>query len=42
MDKNKELKEPCKTALKENNIMKAVGCKTLANNLRKDIGEEEI
>ena len=27
-------------ALKENNIMKAVGCRVLANNLRKDIGEE--
>ena len=29
-------------ALKENNIMKAVGCRVLANNLRRDIGEEEI
>ena len=29
-------------ALKENNIMKAVGCRVLANNLRKDIGEKEI
>ena len=29
-------------ALKENNIMKAVGCRILANNLRRDIGEEEI
>ena len=29
-------------ALKENNIMKAVGCRVLANNLRKDIGEEAI
>ena len=27
-------------ALKENDIMKAVGCRVLANNLRKDIGEE--
>ena len=27
-------------ALKENNIMKAVSCRVLANNLRKDIGEE--
>lgn len=27
-------------ALKENNIMKAVGCRVLANNLRKEIGEE--
>ena len=29
-------------ALKENNIMKAVGCRVLANNLRRDIGEEEM
>ena len=29
-------------ALKENDIMKAVGCRILANNLRKDIGEESI
>ncbi len=29
-------------ALKENNIMKAAGCRVLANNLRRDIGEEEI
>lgn len=29
-----------KYALRENNIMKAVGCRVLANNLRKDIGEE--
>ena len=29
-------------ALKENNIMKAVGCRVLANNLRRVIGEEEI
>ena len=29
-------------ALKENDIMKAVGCRILANNLRKDIGESEI
>lgn len=29
-----------KQALEENNIMKAVGCRVLANNLRKDIGEE--
>lgn len=29
-----------KQALRENNIMKAVGCRVLANNLRKDIGEE--
>lgn len=27
-------------ALKEGDIMKAVGCRVLANNLRKDIGEE--
>lgn len=27
-------------ALKENDIMKAIGCRVLANNLRKDIGEE--
>ena len=27
-------------ALKENSIMKAVSCRVLANNLRKDIGEE--
>ena len=31
-----------KQALKENNIMKAVGCRVLANNLRKNIGEKEI
>lgn len=31
-----------KQALKENNIMKAVGCRVLANNLRRDIGEKEI
>ncbi len=31
-----------KQALKENNIMKAVGCRVLANNLRKEIGEKEI
>ena len=29
-------------ALKENNIMKAVGCELLANNLRMNIGEKEI
>lgn len=28
--------------LKEGDIMKAVGCRILANNLRKDIGEENI
>lgn len=28
-------------ALNENDIMKAVGYRILANNLRKDIGEEE-
>ena len=27
-------------ALKEEDIMKAVGCRVLANNLRKDIGEK--
>lgn len=27
-------------ALKENDIMKAVGCRILADNLRKNIGEE--
>ncbi len=27
-------------ALKENNIMKATGCRVLANQLRKDIGEK--
>ncbi len=27
-------------ALKEGDIMKAVGCRVLANNLRKDIEEE--
>lgn len=27
-------------ALKEGDIMKAVGCRVLANNLRKDIGEK--
>ena len=27
-------------ALKEEDIMKAVGCRILANNLRKDIGEK--
>lgn len=31
-----------KQALKENDIMQAVGCRVLANNLRKDIGEKEI
>ena len=31
-----------KQALRENNIMKAVSCRVLANNLRMDIGEEEI
>lgn len=31
-----------KEALKENNIMKAVGCRILANNLRKNIGESEL
>lgn len=29
-------------ALKENDIMKAVGCRILANNLRKDIGGSEL
>lgn len=29
-------------ALKENDINKAIGCRILANNLRKDIGEESI
>lgn len=29
-------------ALKENDIMKAVGCRILANNLRKNIGESEL
>ena len=29
-------------ALKENDIMKAVSCRVLANNLRKDIGEEVV
>lgn len=29
-------------ALKENDIMKAIGCRVLANNLRKDIGEEVV
>ena len=29
-------------AIKENDIMKAVGCRILANNLRKDIGESEL
>ena len=29
-------------AIKEGDIMKAIGCKVLANNLRRDIGEEEI
>lgn len=29
-------------ALKEKDIMKAVGCRILANNLRKDIGEKEV
>lgn len=29
-------------ALKGNDIMKAVVCRVLANNLRKDIGEKEI
>lgn len=31
-----------KQALRENNIMKAVGCRVLVNNLRKEIGEKEI
>ena len=29
-------------ALKEKDIMKAVGCRILANNLRKDIGKKEV
>lgn len=29
-------------ALKEKDIMKAVGYRILANNLRKDIGEKEV
>lgn len=29
-------------ALKENDIMRAIGCRLLANQLRKDIGEEEL
>lgn len=29
-------------ALRKNDIMKAVGCRILANNLRKEIGEEKI
>ena len=29
-------------ALKENDIMKAIGCRILANNLRKSIGESEL
>lgn len=29
-------------ALKENDIMKAVGCRILANNLRESIGESEL
>lgn len=29
-------------ALKNNDIMKAIGCRILANHLRKNIGEEEI
>lgn len=29
-------------ALKENDIMKAVGCRILANKLRESIGEESI
>ena len=28
--------------LKNNDIMQAVGCRLLANNLRKQIGEEDI
>ena len=28
-------------ALKEDNINKAIGCRILANRLRKDIGEKE-
>lgn len=35
-------KNEVKQALRENNIMKAVGCRVLANNLRKDIGKKEI
>lgn len=29
-------------ALKNDDIMKAIGCRILANHLRKNIGEEEI
>lgn len=29
-------------ALKEDDIMKAIGCRILANNLRENIGESEI
>ena len=29
-------------ALRKNDIMKAVGCRILANNLRKEIGESEL
>lgn len=29
-------------ALKENDIMKAIGCRILANNLRKSTGESEL
>ena len=29
-------------AIKEADIMKAVACRVLANNLRRDIGEKEI
>ena len=28
-------------ALKNNDIMKAIGCRILANNLRKDISEDD-
>ena len=31
-----------KKALEEKDIMKAIGCRILANNLRKNIGEKEI
>lgn len=31
-----------KEALKEDDIMKAIGCRVLANKLREDIGEKKI
>ena len=41
--KNIELWErEVEKALKDDNIMKATGCRVLANELRKSIGEKEV